>query len=125
MNPELQRELAAWLSKLRESADAAGSFVLEQAPLIVQEKVAYGRVVETTAFAALLIAVAISATVALRCMRRHFAGDEEDSNFVGLLLGGIGTFVSLVGACGQFDAVAKVWFAPRLYIMEWLAGLLK
>ena len=55
MNEELQKELALWLASLRQGAESASNFVLEQAPLVVQEKIAYGRVVETTEFVATVV----------------------------------------------------------------------
>lgn len=145
MNPELQKELAAWLIKLKDAADAGASFALEQAPLIVQEKVAYGRIsaivwvliplvlAPLAVFAAARLAHRVSALSIQREELKRGGQwtqaleiiDEQIPAAVAAALCGIGGFVFTLTAFAQIDEAIKVWFAPRLYVAEWLAGLLK
>lgn len=131
MNDHLQQELAAWLSRLREATDAGASFALEQAPLIVQEKVAYGRVVLTSWTVLLLAASMLSAYVVWRHIRTAQVKRGEDYDFIddthpGVIIPfSIATALTLATGLGVATDAAQVWFAPRLYVLEWLAGLLK
>jgi hypothetical protein len=126
MNPELQKELATWLMNLREAADAGASFVLEQAPLIVQEKVAYGRVMHTASVVAFLLLAVAATYVALRFYK---AGQEDDweniLHVLGFMLAAIAVPASFASAIESFGPCVMAWFAPRLYVLEWLAGIVK
>jgi hypothetical protein len=125
MNEQLQKELAAWLGKLREAADAGGSFVMEQAPLIVQEKVTYGRVMEPI----LLVAVLLGAVFCVWAFRKgwHYEKSDYMDDFGGVIciVSAIGCAIFTIVSTVQAHNVAKAWFAPRLYVLEWLAELLK
>jgi hypothetical protein len=127
MNEQLQKELAAWLSKIREGAEAAGSFVLEQAPLVVQEKVMFGRVFHTVE--TMLLAVAFVALV-YGCWKFGNMARRNDFGEAGWFvpavactIAGIATFHE--GVYYALPQALKVWFAPRLYVLEWLTGLVK
>jgi hypothetical protein len=130
VNEQLQKELAAWLATMRESAEGIGNFALEQAPLLVQEKVLYGRV-------SALVWVSVAASLAI-CMavvmRRHIlavkARRGERYDFLdtepGILIscGAVG-IASAIGTLIWIQELLMVWFAPRLYIAEWLASLVE
>jgi len=126
MDPVLQQQLAEYLKSIATTAQAGAAFVVEQAPLVVQEKIAYGRAVETVALLAWLVGVVVCA----RSGRAAWAAAEKDDYdnpfyIFGGLAAVIGLVVSVLFVFGQFAAVAKVWFAPRLYILEWAARLVR
>jgi uncharacterized membrane protein YjdF len=122
MNEQLQQELAAWLGQLRNAADAGASFALEQAPLIIQEKVLYGRAFHT----AVAVLVVLTFVVAFLALRRAVKGNG-DNVMANAVAGGAGfsVFISFCAGDMWFPQVFQVWFAPRIYVIEWLAGLLK
>jgi hypothetical protein len=122
MNEQLQKELAAWLSKLREAADTGGSFVLDQAPAIVQEKIAYGRATETLWCVVGVLLLLLAYWFSKRAMRWF---DEMEGNPFGFIGAGVFAFFGVILTLIHVDAALKVWFAPRLYVIEWLSELLK
>ena len=132
MSPELQKELAAWLASMRETAHQGANFALEQAPLLIQEKVWYGRV--SSVF---LVIVALGAlTLCVRWLRQGIVvsqAAEHNSYDIWLeregglqcLCSATGCVVAACVALVNANTAITAWVAPRLYIVEWLAGLLK
>jgi hypothetical protein len=126
VNEQLQQQLAEYLKAIATTAEKGAGFVIEQAPLVVQEKIAYGRVVET----ATLVAALAGAVALYRFTRWSWTqavADDFDNPlyFLGGIVGAVGVTVAAIGSVGQFNAVAMVWFAPRLYILEWALSLIK
>lgn len=127
MNEKLQQEIAAWLETMRAGIEAAGNFAIEQAPLVIQEKIAWGRAFET-----IWLAVGIIAVLALLYYSRRVwswglkNSDESDgfSVFVSVLYS-IGSIIVFTAAMEQLNLALQVWLAPRIYIIEWLANLVK
>jgi hypothetical protein len=117
MNEQLQNEIAAWLQQLRSGAD----FVIEQAPLVVQEKVLYGRI-EAAGLVVGGIVTLCAGIWLLRRAERWFSRDDNPFGYVGGITGTAGGAVWVL-----FSVIegSKPWFAPRLYVAEWLAGLLR
>jgi len=128
MSDELQAQLAAFLSAMLDAAKLGGEWATGQIPLLVQDKILYGRVMEslTVAMGAGLL---LGGALCVRSLVKHgaFEGDDPFSacaflSLVGAIIGsGMGTFVFFDNVP---DAV-QVWLAPRLYIIEWLSGLAK
>jgi uncharacterized membrane protein YjdF len=122
MNEQLQKELAAWLGQLRNAADASASFAIEQAPLIIQEKVAYGRALHT----ALAVLFVVTLVVGIVALYKASKSNLDDAGAVATsAVCGMGLFIFLCTGDMWFPQLFQVWFAPRLYVIEWLAGLLK
>lgn len=134
MNPELQKELALWLSSIRETGQLATGFVLEQAPLVVREKVIYGRVWSSL----LLVVAVVCVVVAVRFSRRGWArylngvgnkaGHDVWLEVPGAgqaVIGGVVAFFLCAAALESARIATMAWFAPRLYILEWISDLLK
>ena len=125
MDDQLQQQLAAYLKEIATAARAGADFAIEQAPLVVQEKIAYARVSET-AFCVLAVLGAFIAAQAFVWGTREGGMDADNPlAFVAQLAGGILCVVLTIGSLAQLNTVMLVWFAPRLYILEWVMGLLK
>lgn len=122
MNEQLQKELAAWLSQLREATQSGASFAIDQAPKIVQEKIIVGRVEETVFFVAL-----VALTFGLAWFVRHVSRDDYPSEgaIIGSIFAGIGMCITAVLSFVAFHNAAMAWFAPRIYVIEWLVGMVK
>lgn len=128
MNEQLQAQLAEYLKAIATAAQSGAGFVMEQAPLVVQEKIAYGRALETTTFALLLIVAACWYRIA----RWGIAKAAADKHFdhpgfiLSAVFGCAGTAGFTAMACfGVLPTVLMVWFAPRLYILEWAIRMVK
>ena len=125
MNEATQEQLAELVKWLRETAQAGQAFVAGQAPDLAREIIAYNRVVEP------LIGMAIPALYVLfvlltyrRCVK---ACDELENPFAGtgLPIAYIVGLVFMVPALSHAPAAIKVWVAPKLYLLDYVAGLLK
>ena len=125
MNEEVAKQLAAFLGKLNDAAQAGGEFAIAQAPLVVQEKILYGRVTSTLGALLAIAAGIITCRVWVahwRNVKAQSLTDTEPGLCVACLAAGTGSVVATV-TLGQ--EALLVWLAPRLYILEWIAGLLK
>lgn len=128
MNDEMQKQLADYLATIATAAKTGGAFVIEQAPLIVQEKLSYGRIMEPAQLL-LFLAITAGSVWLFRWGLQHQHKWRQTANAeLGYAAMGIGIILAVVFSicsCIQTGYVISVWFAPRLYIIEWVAGLLK
>lgn len=125
MNEELQKQLAALLAGLLHVAGDAAKFAGDQIPPLVQEKIIFGRVDETLQLVLVVAVCIVSIVLCTRCVRRLIAGKFDDE--FGWVFGTVGTgavaLFTLFASAMQLEMVLMVWFAPRLYIVEWLKGM--
>jgi hypothetical protein len=129
-DPRVRQEVVRWMEDLHGSAAGAKDFVLEQAPLVLREMVALGRV-EATATMALLLALSLAGMFVLRYLVRAEWIDWKGSNpdvvipaCLGLTCAFCLMTAPLVAAVHCFHWLAAAWFAPRLYVVEELARLI-
>ncbi len=123
MDPALQRQLADLLAKLTASAESAATWTVSQATPLVHEKIVLGRV-ETTVVELLLALALFAVYRAVRyCQQRHWDFDgDEPGVIIGLIMGAA---LAAGGFIGNGNDLLMAWFAPRLYIVEWLRSLVK
>jgi heme/copper-type cytochrome/quinol oxidase subunit 2 len=128
MNDQIKAEVLSWLKEIAAAVKAGADFIGQQAPLVVQEKVSYARIDYTAWFtvgAIMLIAGVVlffkAVKVSQRVDERWNWSNQKMSDFwmrmgpaIPLLF--IGFFAFFATA----DTVLMVWFAPRVYILEWL-----
>lgn len=127
MNDQMKQELLAWLTSVRQLAEQGKDFVLQQAPMVVQEKITWGRATETLWAVAAFLVFAVSVYLAMKAWRWVFSipADEQDGHAVA------GIFASIPAVClffvfmSQLETALQVWLAPRLYIIDWVVGLVK
>lgn len=126
MSKELQEQLAHMLSSLLDTANTATAWTKGQLPLLIAEKVRFG-VIEN----ALLVIVA--AVVFGFAMKLAVAGwreqkeapDYADDGMPQVVFGGIVAVVSGLFMLLSVRDALLAYFAPRLYIIEWLTALAK
>lgn len=127
------------LTKLNEVLDWAGAkagageaFIEQQAPLIAREIVTCGRFVHTVP-SFLLIIWAISALLISKRLGRwktKLDGQNRwtEDQCIGMTLswGGVSAASLLFGIVwfSHLSSLSKAWFAPRLYIIEYVSKLL-
>lgn len=130
MNEQIQKELLTWLTTMREAAQQGAGFAIEQAPQIAREAVAYGRAAHVVGFIASLVGLGLCVYL----VRRYFTPllkltTEEDWDFPVVIIlvapAFVGMFMLMEGVIPQGRMALLAWFAPRLYIIEWLARLVK
>ena len=128
----LTNEAARLLEDLRLLLEKGGQFVLEQAPPLAREIVTYGRVANTTSLAICLTIVAVCLHFWFKRVPKILS-DKEKLSHCGELYGRhvaqmiahglFGVVFSILAFCEMFDAI-KAWFAPRLYLLEYVGRLI-
>ena len=133
MNEEAKKKLSEFLTKALDAAEKGGDFILEQAPLVAQEAVAYGRAFHTSAVVVGVLVLVVGGIVGYRLVRRGLAALSEDNmsdgGFFSVLSGIVTLFFSLgmgvVQVNGHMSECLMAWFAPRLYLIEYAKELVK
>ena len=128
MSATLAAQLQRYLETLTTLTGNTAQFAMDQAPLLIQEKLAYARIAEPLLLAGSLV-LTISSLYALawsiRVLKTTKYSDDEGTAIAVLFIGTIGTLVFSVLSVFQTGTVIQVYTAPRLYIIQWIFGLLK
>jgi len=126
MNDDLQKQLAEMLAKLSATVQEGATWAGQQIPPLVQEKILLGRI-ESLIDLAVFAGVAYVGYRILRYCAVTLKWDvDRNERIIPFSMGGVGLclFGSICAALSVHDVIL-VWFAPRLYIVEWLAGLVR
>lgn len=120
------------LGMLLEWAKRADAFASEQVPAVAQEIVAYGRAYETTIVAVAAIAFLSWLSVSLWALKTSSELAWEDGPCAETMgrvawwaLGLIIVPVTLCGVANHLPLMIQAWFAPRLYVIQYVSDLLK
>jgi len=129
MNEELQRQLVSILSGISGAVSKASDFALSQLPDIAQQYVLYGRVLYTAWFITSLLVALASAWVIIKfgvlskAVNKY--GDFSCSRILVLLIGTSVLIVFIVFIIASAAPAALVWFAPKVWLLQELAHLVK
>jgi hypothetical protein len=121
---QLEQEAAAILTWLKGIAEETGDFVIDQAPLVAQEAIAYGRVWHTMmSIAAVLLLVTVTVIVWWCARKVSKLYTPTSSEEIPYAVGGIMSLVAgiIVGfplLAGHAHLAVKAWVAPRIYLIE-------
>jgi uncharacterized membrane protein HdeD (DUF308 family) len=123
MNDELQSKLVEVLTGISEGVSQAKDFAIEQLPDVAQQYIMFGMVWETT----LLVIYAVLITlIAVGIWRLWVSDNLEFEAGAGLIVfGGFSLVGLLIAFVNQLKPVLLVWFAPKLYLLQGIAGLVK
>jgi hypothetical protein len=129
MNDELQNKLAEVLGGIAEGVTQAKDFAVEQLPDVAQQYIMFGMVWETAAFVMLVAATVVCGWMVLRGWKL-WSDDESshqdaDRGQMMMMFGSIPGVVFAIFCLAQLKAVLLVWFAPKLYLLQGIAGLVK
>lgn len=126
MSKELQDQLAHMLSSLLDTANTATAWTKGQLPLLIAEKVRFG-VIENALWAvvaAVVFAVAVKVAYA-GWKEQKEAPDYHDDGIPTMVIGGVASGVSGLFMLFSVRDALLAYYAPRLYIIEWLTALAK
>lgn len=143
MKEELQTKLVEILGSIQTAAGKAGDFAMTQLPDIAQSYVAYGRAYTT--FALLLAVALLVLTVFMVCHARRVwnVGEAEykekhpknehrilyrDSYPMGLpyfAVAAVSGFIGFSMFAANAGTAMLVWFAPKVWLLKEIAGLIK
>lgn len=121
MNEETQKVLNEFMQQMLQFAQDAGAFASEQIPEVLREIIVWGI---ASGILWMLVAM-IGSYVAYRMLKRAFADDDWE-DYPHLVIPGVSmlcVFTPLFFV-NAFD-VAKAIFAPRLYLIEEVASMIK
>jgi len=128
MNDEAKKVAVEYLQKLLAMLEKGADFAGEQIPLVLQEIVAYGQAYETFICVFSFLVMCIAPIFGWKWCKKYLSvcesGAEPAVLFVGLIPG-IATIVALHLFFYNIDDCLKAWFAPRLYVIEYLHDLIK
>ena len=127
MDEKTSEQLASFLKLVNESLQSGKDFVLEQAPLVVQEMVAFGRVWHgiCALFGAVLVCCGLFVAKKVYSYFKREGTDAEPAVML-TLFPIIGTLLPGAIICGhQLNQFVLATFAPRLYVLEQIGNLLK
>lgn len=124
MNEELKQKLIENSSDLLDFLKESGKFAKEQAPILLQEILTF-EILDSVGWIAIAFAAPM---VLLWCARKvnNSDGDFIPRDFSGVL----GLFACIAAALGvvivvfQVYDILKVIFAPRLFLLNYVAGML-
>lgn len=129
MKEELQGKLVEILTSIQSAAGKASDFAMEQLPDIAQSYVVYGRVSSSFAVAVFLAVCIAAIFVALRF---GFFGRGVDQfghwssgRLISAIFGAFGVLIGFIGVATNAPAFFLVWFAPKVWLLKEIAGLLK
>ena len=122
MTEELTTLTEQGLAKALAYIEATEVFVVEQAPLLVQEVLRYG--LFNSLFWAVFWAVAFSAVMYAAVKVYKMMQDGGDDAFFGVAIGIFPGGGCLAGCFVNLFEAAKISIAPRLYLLERLDSLL-
>ena len=128
MNAETDKQIAEILKKGLEVAEKSGNFVIEQAPDLVKQLITY-KTIETSIY--VLIEITLMYLI-FRYFKYLYKKNNEDSDFIICdefhIIGMIIT--SLMGIFLFFEFITDISnliqliFAPKIYLLEYIAKLL-
>lgn len=127
MNDALATKLAEVIGGIQASVAKASDFAVEQLPDIAQQYLTYGRFTHTIMLVAGVVAVVVGLVSMLYCVRKGTAAEygKEGPYVIGGILSAISMLVGGAVSMASFSPFAMVWFAPKIYLIQGLAGLLK
>ena len=130
MKEELQSKLVEILSAMQTTAGQAKDFALEQLPDIAQSYVLYGRVASLVGMFVGLAILALCAWAGWFIWQQNKKAKSYADEPIGLNVFG-GGVLCIVAVCGviQFlmglSSAMLVWFAPKVWLLKEIAGLIK
>lgn len=121
MNEQAQKILVDLLKKATDGIDSAVAFSQAQIPDVVQQLLMWHAVSSAAIQVLCLLIIIFSITVIVITWN---TGDDADSVMLVTVIMGIITIVFLVVFFNYFDWL-KIWLAPKLYLIEYAASLVK
>lgn len=125
MDPELQKQLQQLLASLLANAQDAATWAKGEIPLLIKEKIAFGRAWETSMLVIFITALVVMYKWPFQKWRTYNFRETDNKWLAAILFITIPSIVLVLLILVVFNSTLQVWFAPRLYIVEWLFDLIK
>ena len=128
MNAETDKQIAEILKKGLEVAEKSGNFVIEQAPDLVKQLITY-KTIETSIY--VLIEITLMYLI-FRYFKYLYKKNNEDSDFIevnsfnigGILISSAVAIFMFIAFITDISNLIQLIFAPKIYLLEYIAKLL-
>jgi hypothetical protein len=130
MNEEAKKLVIEYLQKLMNGIEKGADFAADQIPQIAQEIIVYGRAINTATFVGCILGIIVAVAVCVKlfklCIKKY---DETPSPGYGFLMGVNFVWSSVIIGVLTYHLsysiipLFKSWFAPRLYLIEYIKEL--
>lgn len=120
---ELMVKAEQVLINMIDKAAEIGSAAVDEIPLVVQELLMYNFVLELTVFLLTVITIATILLLNVKYLRK-VAEECIDAGAAMFITSVIISFVMFLVAINHTDWL-KIWLAPRVYLLEYAASLVK
>jgi len=125
MNDELQKRLLGYLSKVENGINDIVEFGSDQVPILVQEILAFS-MIEAALYAAFKIIAAILILYGGNRLSKYILERSKDGeHYIPLALSILLHAPFLFSAIGNILIALKVYFAPRLFMLEYIREIVK
>lgn len=125
MNDEIQKRLLGYLSKVENGINDIVEFGSDQVPILVQEVLAFA-MIEAALCAACQIVAAILILYTGNNISDYILKITKDGEHcIPLALSVIISVPFIFSAIGNLLIVLKVYFAPRLFMLEYIQEMVK
>ena len=128
MNSETDKQIAEILKKGLEAAEKSGNFVIEQAPDLVKQLITY-KTIETSIY--VLIEISLIYLI-FRYFKYLHKKNNEDSDFIfdnafhitGIIITSPMEIFLFFAFITDISNLIQLIFAPKIYLLEYIAKLL-
>ena len=128
MNAETDKQIAEILKKGLEVAEKSGNFVIEQAPDLVKQLITY-KTIETSIY--VLIEITLMYLIA-RYFKYLYKKNNENSSFIsensfhviGIIISFMASIFFFFAFIIDISNLIELIFAPKIYLLEYIAKLL-
>jgi hypothetical protein len=121
-NKELESKLVEVISSISENVTQVKDFAVEQLPDAAQQYLLFGMIWETIGFIIFLLLSAGSIKLLIWGFKNNAI---SDTGIFAILFGGIGSIIFSLLSIAQIQQVLLVFLAPKLYLIQGLANLVK
>ena len=126
MNEELQAKLCELVTYLIDISKVTGDFAAEQTPMLLQELLLRARIQSSFLMG---VAVSLFCFCLFTAIRNHKLWKEkhyeECPEILFCIIPGLASFVILIIAIVNTGSFITIWFAPKVYILEYITSLAK
>lgn len=125
MKEELQGKLVEVLGSIQSVAGKAGDFAMEQLPDVAQSYVAYGRAMYTAVIVAGLLVLIATAVFATMHYKAGKASGKYYDPFYTALPAFMVTMLTVTAVGTEVGPFFLVWFAPKVWLLKEIAGMVR
>jgi hypothetical protein len=122
MNEEINAKLLQYLEKTETTLESIVDFSSDQVPEIIEQLIMFNLVM-SGAYVSLGILLLLAIFPVCK-IANSFDDKDLCSMFKSVGSGCLGT-ISMIMICSEMSTLIKCWIAPKLFVLEYIANLIK